>query len=176
MNLSGRPGSRNPAVASSSAASAASASSRPASRAAGRRSLCSSTASARARRAPFSGSRRSRRRIERPTVRAPILSTWRAASPVGATPPSPSASTSSCIKNGVPRVARTHASTKTGSGACTEPRLHELGNACSRERREADHYSRRIGRHRRQQLGIGADLPRAGCQDECDVQLFETRE
>ena len=90
--------------------------------------------------------------------------------------PSVSASTSSRIRNGVPRVARRQASTKTGSGTLARLRLHELGDRRSRQRREADHLGGRIGRHAREQLGIGARLARAGRQDERDVQLFEPRE
>ncbi len=58
----------------------------------------------------------------------------------------------------------------------TEPRLQELGNGGSRQRRETDHFSGGIRRHRRKQLGIGACLARAGRQDERGVQLFEARE
>ena len=57
-----------------------------------------------------------------------------------------------------------------------EPRLDELGDGCSRQRRKTDHISGGIGRHRRKQLGIGARLPGAGRDDERGVQLFETRE
>ena len=63
-------------------------------------------------------------------VRAPIRSTWRAASAVGAMPPSRSASTSTRIRNGVPRVARRQASTKTGSGTPPSLALDELGDGC----------------------------------------------
>ena len=63
------------------------------------------------------GADRSRSRIDRPTVRPPIRSTWGAASAVGAIPSSLRASTSSRTRNGVPRVARRQASTKSASGA-----------------------------------------------------------
>ena len=58
----------------------------------------------------------------------------------------------------------------------TERRLDELGDGGSRQRREADHIGGRIGRHRREQLGIGTRLARAGRHDERDVQLLEARE
>ena len=91
-------------------------------------------------------------------------------------PPSLSASTSSRTRNGVPRVTRRQVSTTAGSGAATEPRLQELGNGGSRQRRETDHIGGGIGRHGRKQLGIGSCLARTGRHDERDVQLFEPRE
>ena len=57
-----------------------------------------------------------------------------------------------------------------------ETRLHELGDRCFRQRRQADHISGGVRRHARKQLGIGARLARAGCQDERNVKLFDPRE
>ena len=53
--------------------------------------------------------------------------------------PSLSASTSSRTRNGVPRVARRQASTKTGSGALPSLDSTKLGDGGSRQRGEADH-------------------------------------
>jgi hypothetical protein len=55
----------------------------------------------------------------------------------------------------------------------TEPRLQELGNGGSRQRRETDHIGGAIGRHGRKQRGIAARL--AGRHREHGVQFFEAR-
>ena len=57
-----------------------------------------------------------------------------------------------------------------------QPRLHKPGYRCSRQRSGADHFSGRIGHHRREQPSVGAHLARARGQDECNVQLFESRQ
>ena len=91
-------------------------------------------------------------------------------------PSSRSASTSSRTRE---RHPARHAQTRIdegGIGSRAEARLQELGNADLRQRRELDHVGGRIGQHRREQLGIGTRLARAGRHDKRGVQLFEPGE
>ena len=64
---------------------------------------------------------RAARRIQRATVRAPWRSTSGADPATGRTPSSRSATSSWLTRNGMPRVARTHASANAGSGGSPRP-------------------------------------------------------
>ena len=61
-------------------------------------------------------------------------------------------------------------------GPLAERRLDELLDGGSRQRRKPNHFGRRIGRQRREQLGVGAALVRTRSDDERDVELFEPGE
>ena len=159
-NVSGRPGSRIPAVASSSAASAASASSRPASRAAWSRSLCSRIASARASRPACSGSRRSRRRIERPTVARRFARRGARLRGRG------DASFAQRIHELAHQERRPARRAQAGVDedrirSAAEPRLDELGDRRSRQRRQPDR-PRRTDRSSRSRAARHRCPPRAG--------------
>ena len=125
-------------------------------------------------------SRASLSAIDLPMAGAPIRSTSIADESVGSRPSARRATASSCRKNGVPRVTRTHASTKAGPGAApsavstnsetpdTRERVKpdDLGGRVRGDRLEQRRTIRRLRAHVQRPRAPGAAPPGAAAEGE----------